>query len=68
MYFAIFLNSEFSSLFPESLLPFVKSAAKGHQFSNNDSGVPVGSATATNKFWSPSMFEMYGQSGGDYDG
>ena len=64
-----FLNPDSASAspFPDSLASVVKPAAKGYQYSSNE-GVPLGSSTALDKFWAPSMFEMYGQSGGSYDG
>lgn len=50
------------SLFPKSLIDSVKKAAKGFQYSGS-----LGSGTVYDKFWAPSMFEMYGPSGGSYD-
>lgn len=51
------------SLLPQSLREIVKTAAKGYQFSGS-----LGYSTAYDKFWAPSMKELYGDCSGDYAG
>ena len=58
-----FLNPNIAtdSPFPKDLVATVKTAAKGYQYSNDESTEqPIGNSTAYNKFWAPSMKELYG--------
>lgn len=48
-------------LFPIDLQNSVVTAAKGYQYSST-----LGYGTSKDKFWAPSMFELYGQCSGDY--
>ena len=54
-----FLNSGSATLFPSDLSSAVKAAVKGYHYSDDAEETPNYSLVA-NKFWAPSMKELYG--------